>query len=71
MKLDDIIAPALAGLPNAEIAALVGSRPRKVREIVSAAIRAGVPIAPNADRVASRRASDGAPEAVPASPLGD
>ncbi len=71
MKQQQVIRLALAGRSNAEIAALVGSRPRRIREVIAAAIRAGAPIAANADRIASRRASDGAPEAVPASPLGD
>jgi hypothetical protein len=71
MKQNEIVRLALAGLPNAEIGAIVGSRPRRIREVIAAAIRAGAPIAANADRIASRRASDGAPEAVPLLPLGD
>ena len=69
VKAEQIVALALAGLPNAEIARIVGSRPRRIREVLSAAIKAGAPIAPNAERMASRRGGNGPPEAVPASPL--
>lgn len=58
MKQEQVIRLALAGRSNAEISAIVGSRPRRVREVLSAAIRAGVPIAPNAERVASRGAGN-------------
>lgn len=60
MKSDKVITLALAGRSNAEISEIVGSRPRRVREILSAAIRAGAPIAPNAERMASRGAGNGA-----------
>ncbi len=69
MKAETIVALALAGFPNAEIARIVGSRPRRVREVISAAIKAGVPIAPNAERMALRRAGNGPSAPVPRSPL--
>ncbi|MCA3653286.1 MAG: hypothetical protein IOC54_15840 [Methylobacterium sp.] len=71
MKQREIVALAVAGHHNAEIAVIVGSRPRKVREVIAAAIRAGAPIAANADRIASRGAGDGPPAPVLDLPLGE
>lgn len=71
MKQREIVALAVAGHHNAEIARIVGSRPRKVREVLSAAIKAGAPIAPNAERMASRRGGNGPPAPVPTLSLVD
>lgn len=60
VKSEEIVSLALAGHPNSEIELLVGSRPRRIREVIAAAIRAGAPIAPNGKRIASRRAGNGA-----------
>lgn len=56
MKSETIVRLAMAGHSNAEISAIVGSRPRRVREVLAAAIKAGMPIAPNGERTASCRA---------------